>query len=163
MWPIFRLRERDLACHSKGTPAGGQEGGAAAKAGRSGEGQGSMGASPLHLPPPTRRPHLLDIAVRIAPLAEEVCGVLAALGGGRANRAGGVRELGADADLLDGTELRGPDLSDHAARPDVRVLEDLVERVDGADAGVPLAQLLEPLVAGLLFELCSHVFEAFRG
>src|SRR3990172_5245018 len=113
MWPIFRLRERDLACHSKST-AWARNTRRWSRRGRRGKG------------------------------------------------GGGVREVGADADLLDGTELRMPDLSDHAARPDVRILEDLVERVDGADADVPLAQLLEPLVRGVLFELCSHVFEDLR-
>ena len=67
----------------------------------------------------------------------------------RAHGARRVRELRADAEVRDLAERRVIDFDHHVARAVVRIVERLLERVDGAGADVRLAQDLEPLVARL--------------
>src|SRR5207247_9542165 len=94
--------------------------------------------------------------------SEEAWCWLAAVRGGRAHGLRRVGEFGADAGLLDRPELGMLDRGDHATRLDMRVLEDLVQRVDRTDADVALTQLFEPLFAGSLLESPKKVVEDLR-
>src|SRR5438105_6130795 len=103
--------------------------------------------------------HLLDVGIRVARFAEKVGRVLPALRGSAPHGPRRIRELRADADVLDRPELRVLYLGDHLTRLNVGVLEHFIQRVDGADADIALPQLLEPLSARPLFKAAAEIVE----